>query len=107
MPGRRGNEELFTGLAALDLDALLVASYGQIVPKSILDLTPWPLNVHPSDLPQLRGASPIRTALLQGLEKTACCIMRMTPRLDDGDVLLREAQRISPAWNHDELEDAR
>jgi methionyl-tRNA formyltransferase len=100
----RGDTDTLEQLRRLDLDALMVASFGQILPKRILDLTPWPLNVHPSDLPKLRGASPIRTALLQGLARTACCIMRMTPRLDDGDVLLREPVTIGPDWNNEQLE---
>jgi methionyl-tRNA formyltransferase len=85
-------------------DALLVASFGRIIPAPLLDLTPWPLNVHPSLLPRLRGPSPIRTALLEGLSETGCCIMRMTPRLDDGDVLYREVVPIEPHWNYEQLE---
>jgi len=87
-------------------DALLVASYGQIIPPRVLELTGWPLNVHPSLLPRLRGASPIRTALLQGLATTGCCIIRMTPRLDDGDVLLVKPQDIRTNWNYADLESA-
>ncbi|MDQ3024535.1 MAG: methionyl-tRNA formyltransferase [bacterium] len=102
----RGDEQTSARLEALKIDALLVASYGQILPKRILNLTPWPLNVHPSLLPKLRGASPIRTALLQGLSTTGCCIMRMTPRLDDGDVLLREQLEIDRVWNYEALESA-
>ncbi|MCB1218434.1 methionyl-tRNA formyltransferase [bacterium] len=98
------NRELRSELAALRPDALLVISYGKIIPKSLLRLTDWPLNVHPSDLPRLRGASPVRTALLLGLESTACCIMKMTPRLDDGDILLRRAHGISPGISYGELE---
>jgi methionyl-tRNA formyltransferase len=100
----RGNAEIVEQLRKYELDALVVASYGQIVPKQILSLIPWPLNVHPSLLPRLRGASPIRTALLQGLQRTGCCIMRMTPRLDDGDVLLREEYAIPHDYNYEQLE---
>jgi methionyl-tRNA formyltransferase len=81
-------------------DALLVASYGQIIPPHVLELTQWPLNVHPSLLPSLRGASPIRTALLQGLSTTGCCIIRMTPRLDDGDILLSTGIDVPDDWNY-------
>lgn len=85
-------------------DAFIVASYGQIISRKVLALTEWPLNVHPSALPKLRGASPVRTALLNGLRHTECCIMRMTPRLDDGDVMLREPLAIPLDWNHGQLE---
>lgn len=91
-------------LMAQHPEALLVASFGQIISKKVLALTEWPLNVHPSALPKLRGASPVRTAILQGLKETACCIMRMTPRLDDGDVMLRASLAIPLDWNHEQLE---
>lgn len=98
------NRELREQLKELRPDALLVISYGKIIPKSLLKLTDWPLNVHPSDLPRLRGASPVRTALLLNLDSTACCIMKMTPRLDDGDILLREKVEIASHENYGELE---
>ncbi len=100
----KGNAGFQAELAALKPEALLVASYGKIIPRSLLELTPLPLNVHPSLLPLLRGASPIRTALLQGRVVTGCCIMRMTPRLDDGDVLLMQELEIGQDWNHERLE---
>lgn len=100
----RNNADFRQALASYNPDAFVVASYGQILPPKVLGLTQWPLNVHPSPLPKLRGASPIRTALLQGLEQTACCIMRMTARMDDGDILLQAPLAIPAAWNYMELE---
>jgi len=102
----RNNPGFRRALMAQRPDALLVASFGQIISKKVLALTEWPLNVHPSALPRLRGASPVRTALLQGLEETACCMMRMTPRLDDGDVMLSESLEVPDDWNHEQLETA-
>ncbi len=102
----RNNAGFRAELTAYKPDALLVASYGQIVPARVLALAQWPLNVHPSLLPQLRGASPIRTALLQGMAETGCCIIRMTPRMDDGDILLQTKLPIPPEWNHLALETA-
>lgn len=103
-PKLRGNAEFEEELASFAPQALLAASYGQLIPRAILKLTPWPLNVHPSLLPRLRGASPIRTALLDGLGVTGCCIMRMTPRLDDGDLLICEELVVSPECNYAGLE---
>jgi methionyl-tRNA formyltransferase len=100
----KGNTELLAELAALKPDAILVASYSQIIPREILELTPLPLNVHPSLLPLLRGASPIRTALLDGHGVTGCCIMRMTQKLDDGDVMLMQDVEVSPEWNNERLQ---
>ncbi|HES58744.1 MAG TPA: methionyl-tRNA formyltransferase, partial [Firmicutes bacterium] len=88
---------------ALRPEAYLTASYGKIISRRVLELVQFPLNVHPSLLPELRGASPARTALLQGLKLTGCCIMRMTPRMDDGDVMLRRDVPIEPHWNFFDL----
>ena len=100
----RNNAEFRAALLSSKADALLVASYGQMIPAKVLKLTEWPLNVHPSLLPKLRGASPIRTALLQGLAVSGCCVMRMTPRMDDGDLLCAEEQEIGFDWNYERLE---
>jgi methionyl-tRNA formyltransferase len=97
------NRELRRGLRGLKPEAYLTASYGKIISRKALELVEFPLNVHPSMLPKLRGASPARTALLQGLSETGCCIMRMTPRMDDGDVLLRRPLPIGPGWNFYDL----
>jgi len=97
------NIEFRKALRALQPQAFLTASYGKIISKKTLELVEYPLNVHPSILPKLRGASPARTALLQGLSMTGCCIMRMTPRMDDGDVMLRRELPIDPAWNFYDL----
>jgi methionyl-tRNA formyltransferase len=100
----RGNKQFLHELAQSGLDALAVASYGKIIPDSLLQLTPWPLNVHPSPLPLLRGPSPLRTALLNGWDRTEVCIMRMTPQIDDGPVGLRVPLAIPRQWNHHDLE---
>jgi len=100
----RNNPQFRRELAAHHPEALLVASFGQLISPKVLELTEWPLNVHPSLLPELRGASPIRTALLQGLRLTGCCVMRMTPQLDDGDVLCREELEVGAGWNYERLE---
>jgi len=76
----RSNPSFRAELRSFKPDAFVTASYGQIISPKVLEITEWPLNVHPSLLPELRGASPIRTALLMGLKKTGCCIMRMTPK---------------------------
>ena len=100
----KGNSEVLETLKELKPDALLVASYGKILPPELLELTPWPLNVHPSLLPLMRGASPIRTTLLDGHGIAGCCIMKMTPQLDDGDLLLVKDIEVGRDWNHDRLE---
>jgi methionyl-tRNA formyltransferase len=99
------NREFIVELCEKKPDALLVASYGKILSKRTLKTVEWPLNVHPSLLPDLRGASPVRSALLRGDSVTGCSVMQMTPRLDDGDLLLQQQLAIAPEWNYHDLEE--
>ena len=73
-----------------DFDFGVVVSYGRIIPKSVLDLAKKGfLNIHPSDLPLFRGAAPIERTIEAGFSKSSVCVIKMTPNLDDGDVLAR------------------
>ena len=70
---------------------LIVASYGKIVPKSILDIPKFgTLNVHSSLLPKFRGPSPIQAFILSGEEKTGVTIMLMDDKIDHGQILLQK-----------------
>jgi len=94
--------------AALDLDAAVVAAYGLILPKPMLDAPRLGcLNIHASLLPRWRGAAPIQAAILAGDEETGITIMRMEEGLDTGPMLLAEATPIAPrettATLHDRL----
>ncbi len=82
-------------LRAFKADALLVASYGEILRQDVLSLAPkGALNVHASLLPRHRGASPIQAAILAGDAETGVSVQRMVLRLDAGDVLLEERTPI-------------
>ena len=84
-------------LAAARPELLVVAAYGQIVPRAILDLPPrGPLNVHASLLPRWRGAAPVAHAILAGDRVTGATIMRMDEQLDHGPVLARRETEIGP-----------
>lgn len=73
-------------LRSLDLDAIVVAAYGRILPKEVLDIPRFGcINVHASLLPRWRGAAPIERAILAGDEQAGVCIMRMEEGLDTGD----------------------
>lgn len=78
-------------------DVLVVVSYGQILSQEVLD---WPsvapVNVHASLLPELRGASPIQHAILQGKAETGVTVQRMVKELDAGPVLSRRVTHIGP-----------
>src|SRR3989338_5469628 len=79
------------GLTAKWLDLFIVASYGKIIPKSILDIPKFgTLNVHPSLLPKFRGPSPIQSFILSGEEKTGVTIMLMDDKIDHGQILLQK-----------------
>ncbi len=70
-------------------DIILVAAYGKILPKELLDLPRFGcINVHTSLLPKYRGASPIQWAVINGEEKTGVTIMHMAEGMDTGDIIL-------------------
>ena len=84
--------------AALDLDAAVVAAYGLILPKTMLEAPRFGcLNIHASLLPRWRGAAPIHAAILAGDAETGITIMRMDEGLDTGPMLLREVVPIAPS----------
>lgn len=73
----------------------IVAAYGKIIPQTILDIPKHgTLNVHPSLLPKLRGASPIRSAILSNMRETGVTIMLMDAALDHGPILAQETVMI-------------
>lgn len=78
-------------LRALKPDVIIVAAYGLILPKEVLEIPPKGcLNIHASLLPRWRGAAPIHRALLAGDTKTGITIMQMDEGLDTGDMLLKQ-----------------
>ena len=84
----------------------IVASYGNIIPKAILDIPPFgSLNVHPSLLPKLRGATPIQSAVLEGLEETGVTIMLMDEKMDHGPIVAQEKSPLTGSESAPELEE--
>ncbi len=77
-------------LADFQPDVIVVAAFGQILPQSVLDIPTYGcINIHPSVLPEFRGASPVAAAILAGSEFTGVSIMLMDRGLDTGPVLAR------------------
>lgn len=103
----RGNEELLAQLEEYAPDIIVVVAYGQILPKSVLDLPRLGcVNVHASLLPKLRGASPIQNAIVTGETVTGVTIMQMGEGLDTGDMLTKvevEIGRMNGQQLHDAL----
>lgn len=107
-PERVRHESSLAALRALDPDLIVVAAYGQILPKALLDLPRHGcLNVHTSLLPRHRGAAPIQWALLEGDAETGVTIMQMDPGLDTGPILTQQITPITESDNaitvHDRL----
>ena len=78
-----------------DVDAMIVAAYGALVPESLLEQTLW-LNVHPSLLPRWRGAAPVERAIMAGDTETGVTIHRTIAELDAGPIAAQEAFPIGP-----------
>ncbi|WP_342631518.1 methionyl-tRNA formyltransferase [Marinobacter alkaliphilus] len=82
-------------LASLKPDVMIVAAYGLILPKAVLDIpTHGCLNIHASLLPRWRGAAPIQRAIAAGDPETGITIMQMDEGLDTGDMLLKTSTPI-------------
>ncbi|MBX2805526.1 MAG: methionyl-tRNA formyltransferase [Hyphomicrobiales bacterium] len=91
---------------AHDADIAVVAAYGQILPKAILDAPAFGcLNIHASLLPRWRGAAPINRAILAGDRSTGVAIMKMEEGLDTGPVCIGERITIGPDMTAGELHD--
>ena len=84
----RGNVDFFERIRPYGADYFVVAAYGTILPKEILEMPEkLPVNVHGSVLPKYRGASPVQSALLEGDESTGVTVMAMSEGMDEGDML--------------------
>ncbi len=87
------------------LDISIVAQYGQLIPKHILEFPRFgTINIHTSLLPKYRGASPIQSALLNGDTETGLSIMLMDEGLDTGPVLAQKKILIRSEDNAESLE---
>ena len=105
-PDSLRGEQIQQELAALNADVMVVAAYGLILPKAVLDLPCYGcLNIHASLLPRWRGAAPIQRAILAGDEQTGITIMQMDVGLDTGDMLLVRSCPIESADNAQTLHD--
>ncbi len=100
--------EIYDTLKEMDFDIIVTCAYGNLVPKSILNLPELGcINVHASLLPELRGGAPIHRAIINGYEKTGVTIMYMDEGLDTGDIISSEEIEITKDMDvgmlHDKL----
>lgn len=85
-------------------DLIIVAAYGKILPKTVLDIPGFgAINVHPSLLPLYRGPSPIQNAILDGKTTTGTTIMLMDQGMDTGAIIAQEEIIIGPDETYPEL----
>lgn len=93
-------------IASVSADVGVVASYGQLIRREVMDKLPCGiLGVHPSLLPKYRGAAPVAWALMQGEVAAGVTIFRINEALDAGDILLKEETPIRPQENAGQLTD--
>jgi methionyl-tRNA formyltransferase len=93
-------DESIKELEVLKPDLFVVASFGLIIPKWILDIpSAGPINIHPSLLPKYRGPSPIQWALLNGDAETGITFIRMNEKMDAGNILYQEPVAIGTGDN--------
>jgi methionyl-tRNA formyltransferase len=95
---RRVREPAFIeGLRGLQPDVIVVAAYGQILPKEIISLPKYRcINIHASFLPQYRGAAPINWAIIRGETQAGITIMQIDEGMDTGGILMQENIPIDP-----------
>nr|WP_294493398.1 methionyl-tRNA formyltransferase [uncultured Mediterraneibacter sp.] len=93
-------------LRKYNADVIVVVAFGQILPKSILDMTPYGcINVHASLLPKYRGAAPIQWAIIEGETVTGVTTMQMDEGLDTGDMILKSEVPIAADETGESLHD--
>jgi len=90
-------KEIRAQLRGYNADIFVVAAYGLLLPKGVLEMPRLGcVNIHGSLLPKYRGAAPIHAALLNGDETTGVTIMHMDTGLDTGDMILKKELAIAP-----------
>lgn len=103
----KSNEEFLEKLRSISPDIIIVAAYGKILPKELLDIPRLGcVNIHASLLPRFRGAAPIQKAILEGDKKTGITLMYMGEGLDTGDMIAKSETDIGHKTAdelHDEL----
>jgi len=99
-PTNLRDREALAPLTETAWDLFVVVAYGKLIPQWLLDLPEHKtINLHPSLLPQLRGASPIRSAILHDIRETGVTIMLLDAEMDHGPILAQANANISiDAW---------
>lgn len=110
-PVKIREQEAVEKLRSCQADIMVVAAFGQILPKEILDMCPYGcINVHASLLPKYRGAAPIQWVIIDGEKESGVTIMQMNEGLDTGDMISKVAvpieEKETGGTYHDKLAEA-
>jgi methionyl-tRNA formyltransferase len=94
-PAKINTAEAHDFLKSLKPDLFVVVAYGHILSQKVLDIpSRFSINAHASLLPEFRGAAPINWAIIKGKKKTGITIMKMSEKMDAGEMILQEAMEI-------------
>ena len=105
-PVKVREKECIEELRKYEADVMVVVAFGQILPKEILQMTPYGcINVHASLLPKYRGAAPIQWAVIDGEEVSGVTTMQMDEGLDTGDMIMKTEVKITPEETGESLHD--
>ncbi|MBR5419312.1 methionyl-tRNA formyltransferase [Candidatus Saccharibacteria bacterium] len=93
----KNSAEILEIIAKYDAEVAVLASFGKIIPDSVISAFPCGIiNIHPSLLPKYRGTTPIESAILNGDKETGVSVMRLTKAMDAGPILAQETIEITP-----------
>ena len=105
-PRRIRERECVEELRKYNADVMVVIAFGQILPKEILEMTPYGcINVHASLLPKYRGAAPIQWSIINGESVTGVTTMQMDEGLDTGDMIMKREVLIAEDETGESLHD--
>ena len=90
------SDEVVAALQQHDIDVVLMAGFGTVIPKAVESFPGRMLNTHPSLLPSFKGWHPVRDALDYGVKVTGCTVHIVTEEMDVGPILAQEAVQIRP-----------
>ena len=101
---KENNNKIFEEVSKMKPDAIIIASYGVILPKKVLAIPPLGcINIHPSMLPKYRGPSPIPSTILNGDYNSGVTLMKLDTGMDTGPIIAQEKFLIDPSHNASDL----
>jgi phosphoribosylglycinamide formyltransferase 1 len=97
------SDDVVAVLQKYDIDVVLMAGFGTVIPKAVESFPGRMLNTHPALLPSFKGWHPVRDALAYGVKVTGCTVHVVTEEMDVGPILAQEAVEVLPDDTEDTL----